>query len=115
MKKRLTTEEFIERARKVHGNRYDYSKVEYINDRTKICIICPIHGEFWQKPNNHLNGNGCRQCGILSRSLKRSKCKDEFIKEAIIKHNGKYDYSKVDYANNSTKVCIICPIHGEFW
>ena len=115
MEKRLTTEQFIERAKKVHGSKYDYSLVKYINDRTKVCIICPIHGEFWQKPNNHLNGNGCKKCGILSRVLKRSKGKDEFIKEATIKHNGKYDYSKVVYENNSTKVCIICPIHGEFW
>ena len=60
--KPLTTSEFIERAQKVHGNHYDYSKVVYINQNTKVCIICPIHGEFWQMPSNHLVGKGCLKC-----------------------------------------------------
>ena len=62
--KKITTEEFINRARKVHGNKYGYSKVEYKNAHTKVCIICPIHGEFWQIPNDHLNGCGCPKCKI---------------------------------------------------
>ena len=57
--KRLTKENFIERAKNVHGDKYDYSKVEYKNARTKVCIICPIHGEFWQVPSSHLKGIGC--------------------------------------------------------
>ena len=61
--RRLTKEEFIEKARQVHGDKYDYSKVEYKNNKTKICIVCPIHGEFWQRPNDHLNGRGCDKCG----------------------------------------------------
>lgn len=62
----LTTEEFIAKARLVHGDKYDYSKVEYKNNKTKVCIICPEHGEFWQRPNDHLTGHSCRRC---SRSL----------------------------------------------
>ena len=63
MSKRLTTEEFIKRAKEKHGDKYDYSKVKYLNSYTKVCIICPIHGEFWQTPNDHINGKGCKWCG----------------------------------------------------
>lgn len=59
---KLTKEEFIKRARKTHGDKYNYFKVEYINNSTKVCIICPIHGEFWQSPNAHLQGTGCPLC-----------------------------------------------------
>ena len=63
MSKKLTTEQFIEKARLVHGDKYDYSKVEYINSDTKVCIVCPIHGEFWQKATSHINvGQGCQKC-----------------------------------------------------
>lgn len=70
-RKRLTTEQFIERAKAVHGDRYDYSKSEYVNNKTKICIICPEHGEFWQAPNEHLKGRGCIKCGIETRHNKQ--------------------------------------------
>lgn len=62
MPRRLTQEEFIERARRAHGDKYDYSKVNYVNSATKICIICPEHGEFWQTPMNHLSGSNCPVC-----------------------------------------------------
>lgn len=113
--RRLTKDEFIERARKVHGNRYDYSKVEYVNNSTSVCIICPIHGAFWQSPNNHINGKGCRKC---SSDRTRERCRystEEFINKAKTIHGNFYDYSRVDYTNAKHKVCIICPIHGEFW
>ena len=68
--KKLTTEEFIERAKKVHGNKYDYSKIEYDGNKKKVCIIChekdkygKEQGEFWQRPNDHLSGYGCPHCG----------------------------------------------------
>lgn len=115
MSKKLTSEEFIEKAKKIHGNKYNYSKVEYIDAHTKVCIICPIHGEFWQMPYSHLNGNGCKKCGYDSSSKKVIKSREEFIFEAKNVHGNKYDYSMVKYINNHTKVCIICPIHGEFW
>jgi hypothetical protein len=68
MSKVSNTEEFIGKARKIHGDKYDYSKVNYINNRTKVCIICPIHGEFWQTPKEHLNKCGCFKCGKIKRS-----------------------------------------------
>lgn len=116
--KKKTTEEFIRNARKIHGDKYDYSRVEYINDSTKVCIICPIHGEFLKTPSNHLHkrwAQGCPYCAkqILSEKFKKSN--DEFISDAITKHSSKYDYSKVQYKNGKAKVCIICPEHGEFW
>ena len=115
MAERLTKENFIEKARKIHGNKYDYSKVTYINNHTKICIICPIHGEFWQKPMSHLSGCGCKSCGIDKSAKNRTISKEEFIEKARKIHGDRYDYSKVEYINAKTKVCIICPIHGEFW
>ena len=115
MTKRKTTEEFIAEAKAVHGDKYDYSKVEYKYALEKVCIICPTHGEFWQKPNDHLQGHGCPHCKVTL--LAKSKCKTtkDFISEAKKVHGDKYDYSKVEYKNNTSKVCIICPIHGEFW
>ena len=111
---KLTMDDFIEKARKVHGDEYDYSKVKYINNHTKVCIICPEHGEFWQTPNSHLNGNGCYSCKNKKISLQKTFTKEQFIEKAQEIHGGKYDYSKVNYINSHTKVCIICPTHGEF-
>ena len=112
MKKILTNEEWIKRAIKKHGNKYDYSKVEYKGWNQKVCIICPIHGEFWQNPTSHIakqQKRGCPKCGKSN-----AKTTEQFIREAKQIHGDKYDYSKVKYVNNITKVCIICPEHGEF-
>jgi len=109
MSKKFTTEYFVNRARKVHGNYYDYSKVDYINARINVIIICSTHGEFLQTPSHHLSGQGCPKC-----SGKFKLTKKEFIKKAIFVHGCKYDYDKVIYINNHTEVIIICPIHGEF-
>ena len=113
--KKMTTEQFIEEAKSVHNDKYDYSKVEYINSTTKVCIICPEHGEFWQTPIGHLSVHGCPECGKLTTIKKRRKTTEQFIEEAKSVHNDKYDYSKVNYINSQEKVCIICPEHGEFW
>ena len=114
--RKLTTEEFIEKARELHGNKYDYSKVNYVNNHTKVCIICPEHGEFWQVPSSHLQGVGCPKCGLNKIWESRGRITtDEFIEKAIEVHGDKYDYSKVRYVNSHTKLCIICPEHGEFW
>jgi very-short-patch-repair endonuclease len=112
--KKLTQEEFIDRSRKIHGNKYDYSLVEYTLARSNIKIICPIHGVFLQQPNHHLNGIGCRKCGHINRAIKSSKNINIFIKQVNEYHNNKYDYSLVEYKNNKTKVKIICPKHGIF-
>ena len=108
-------EEFIERAKAVHGDKYDYSKVEYINCDTKVCIICPEHGEFWQIPYSHTVGNGCPECGRIKSNKSRSLDNSFFITKAKTIHGDRYDYSKVEYINNRAKLCIICPEHGEFW
>ena len=115
MPAKLIKEEFIEKAKKIHGNKYDYSKVEYVNNRTKVCIICPIHGGFWQIPDSHLSGKECKLCGTHVAKMKNRMKQHEFIEKATIAHNGKYDYSEVKYENTDTKVKIICPEHGEFW
>ena len=112
--KKSDTEKFVIKARKVHGDKYDYSKAEYVDSTTKVCIICPEHGEFWQKPNNHLSGQGCPECCINNRANRKRLTLESFIERSQEIHGNKYDYSKVKYINNSTKVCIICPIHGEF-
>lgn len=115
MIKNLTTAEFIERAKRAHGDKYDYSRVEYVNNSVKICIICPIHGEFYQTPNAHLKSQGCPMCGRINQAKKRALSKEDFIERARKIHGDKYDYSKVEYINSKTKVCIVCPTHGEFW
>ena len=109
MSKRKTTKEFVEQAKSLHVDKYDYSKVEYVNNSTKVCIICPIHGEFWQSPANHLKGKGCPKC------CGKNKTTEEFIEQARRVHGGKYGYSKVEYTTCDTKICIICPKHGIFW
>jgi len=102
----ITTDDFIKKAKEIHIDKYDYSLVKYINNHTKVKIICPKHGIFEQKPSDHNLGCGCPNCQIYIL--------DDFIKDAIKKHNNKYDYSLVDYINSQTKVKIICPKHGTF-
>ena len=104
-----TTESFVERARKLHGDKYDYSQVEYVRNSIPVKIICPEHGVFMQSPNSHLNGRGCPEC-----SNKKPMTKETFIEKARKVHGDKYDYSKVEYVNNSTLITITCPIHGDF-
>jgi len=65
MPRRKTIEEFIEDARRVHGDKYDYSEVDYKNNKTKVSIICKKHGLFYQTPNDHLSGYGCKKCGNI--------------------------------------------------
>lgn len=117
MPQRLTKEEFISRCKDIHGDKYDYSKVEYKNVITKVCIICNEHGEFFVRPNDLLRGHGCPVCSGVKKMNT-----EEFIDKAKKKYGNKYDYSKVDYKNNKTKVCLICHEkdkygieHGEFW
>lgn len=116
--KTKTTEEFIKRAKEIHGDKYDYSKVEYVSSSTKVCIICPEHGEFWQTPENHLHKTkpqGCPTCGKLKCRETQKDTKESFIEKARKVYGDKYDYSKVIYVNSVTDVEIICPKHGSFW
>ena len=106
---------FVKKAIKKHGDKYDYSKVEYKNCKEKVCIICPIHGEFWQTPDNHLQNGGCSKCSREKANKSESLGMEEFIKRATFFHGNKYDYSKTELNGVNKKVCIICPKHGEFW
>lgn len=112
--KKLTTEEFVRKSKEVHGEKYDYSFVEYVNARTKVCIVCPEHGVFWQEPQVHLKGCMCPKCAYGIRNEKNTRNVDDFVAKANIVHSCFYDYSKVEYRGANIKVCVICPIHGEF-
>jgi Zn finger protein HypA/HybF involved in hydrogenase expression len=108
--KLVTTKDFIQRARKVHGDRYDYSKVEYVAAIKDVTIICPEHGEFRQRPTNHYIGHGCHECGG-----NKPLTLDKFIKRATRIHKNLYDYSRVEFENVESKIEIICPEHGSFF
>jgi len=106
---KLELNQFIVRANKKHNNKYDYSKVQYINIKTKVIITCPEHEDFEQTPHDHFMGRGCPKCaGNIKLEL------NQFIVRANKKHNNKYDYSKVQYINTYTKVIITCLKHGDF-
>ena len=107
-------DEFIQKSKDIFGDKYDYSKVEYNGNKIKVCIICKIHGEFLQKPNGHLDGNGCNSCAIILNADRNRKSSEEFIKESKDVHKDKYDYSKVCYTNSREKIIIICKKHGDF-
>lgn len=115
--KRRDVEEVVNKAKEVHGDKYDYSLItDYKNDRTKYPIICSKHGTFYQAFNNHIKGRqGCPICGRISYANKRRSTAEEFIEKAKLLHGDKYDYSKVEYITNATKVCITCPKHGDFF
>ncbi len=110
----LTTDDFIKKAKEIHGNTYDYSLVDYKNNSTKIKIICPKHGEFIQVPSNHLLKHGCDKCAREYLIKSKTLTVGDFTKKAKEIHGNAYDYSLVDYKNNSTKIKIICPKHGIF-
>lgn len=103
-------EQFIQKAKQVHGDKYDYSKFNYVNAHIKGTIICPEHGEFEQNANNHLNGKGCPYCYQETKILTT----EEFIEKAHKVHGNLYNYSKVNYKGTHIPVTIICPKHGEF-
>jgi hypothetical protein len=103
MPKKLTTEEFIEKAKAVHGDRYGYDKVEYVHSKSKVTIICPKHGDFKQTSNNHLTGKGCRTCSGLEPLTTAT-----FIEKSKAVHGDTYGYDKVEYVNSHTKVLITC-------
>lgn len=125
MGKKLTTEEFIEKAKKLHNDRYDYSQTVYVNSRAKIIVICPEHGPFEQRASSHLAGCGCPECAKIwtdehRQNLQKSSRKfrgmtmEEWIARAKDVHGNKYDYSQAVYVNSRTDIKIICPKHGLF-
>lgn len=112
--KKLNNKSFIEKAQKIHGDEYDYSMINILNNMVPVSIICKIHGKFSQKPAKHLAGHGCQECGIHKGIISRQKTTDEFIERANIIHNYKYDYSLTIYLAAKKDIIIICPDHGEF-
>lgn len=112
---RLTTEAAIAKARALHGDKYDYSSTVYSGMNNTIVYRCQKHGLITQKAQYHLiNGNGCPYCAKERKFLPRTT-KERFLAESLKAHGDKYDYSKVDYQGVDKKVCIVCPVHGEFW
>lgn len=117
-----TQTEIIDRLRSIFGDRYSYDKVVYKAMKTPIILICHEknengveHGEFSIRPDNIFSGNqGCPKCYNDRRSKLQRKSVEQFIKAATIIHGGIYEYHKVNYVNGKTKVCIVCPIHGDF-
>lgn len=114
MSKRNTTKQFIERAKEKHGERYDYSLVDYKRGKDKVEIICPTHGVFKQTAFDHLQGYGCSKCGVEKSSKTRSYATEDFIKLSKEVHGEKYNYSLTNYVSSKTNVVIICPTHGTF-
>lgn len=102
---------FIEKCKKVHNNKFDYTKTIYSGVKDKILIICKKHGEFLQWACNHVRGQGCDKC--LNDSLRRTTV--DIIKKSNLIHRNIYDYSKMNYINDKTPVIIICKKHGEFY
>src|SRR5574344_176556 len=123
MSSKLTKDEVLSRFHEVHGDTYDYSKVEYRGIDYPVDIICRIHGMFHQTPYSHIRGSNCPECAKIERGRKKSitskgthlSTKEEFVKKAIKVHESEYDYSRVDYKGVKEKVEIICPKHGSFW
>jgi very-short-patch-repair endonuclease len=111
MSKKLTTEEFINRAKQIHNDKYDYSLIDYKNNRTKVQIICNQHGIFEQIPYDHIKGIGCSSCAGVKKLTQ-----EQWIQKAVKVHGNKYDYSNVEYKLSNTKVEIICNKHKKsFW
>lgn len=108
---------FLEKALKLHGDKYDYSSVDYVNSKLKVIIICKKHGEFLQTPNSHLMGQGCPLCALdnkRGRAEANRLTTEDFISRAKEIHGDLYDYSMVDYKSYHDKVIICCSKHGEF-
>lgn len=114
MPKKITTEEFIQRAKSIHGDKYDYDESVYVGAKIKIKVICKRHGMFVQRPDAHLNGSLCPICGELNRRQNKRYDNNMFIEKAEEKHGNLYDYSGVDYQHSQSLVKIICRVHGVF-
>lgn len=110
----FTLDDFIEQAKAVHGDKYDYSEVDYNLAHTKVLITCPIHGKFKQTPSLHVRSYGCKECGDIMTGKSLAKPVEIFIEEANLVHNSKYNYSESVYLGAQMKISIICQEHGNF-
>ena len=108
-------EKFIIKAKEKFGDKFDYSKVEYINSNTPVIIVCPIHGEFQSKPVQFLQSKwGCKKCATIEAHNKQKMNNEQFITKAKQVWNTKYSYENTNYIDSNHKVTITCPIHGDF-
>ena len=114
MSKLITKDSFIEKASKIHGDKYDYSKTVYIKAKEKVIITCNIHGDFLQTPEVHNQGKGCRKCANIKLKNERISNVKQFIEKSNLIHNNKYSYELVDYNGSFIKVKIKCNNHGIF-
>jgi hypothetical protein len=110
----LTTRDIVDRAIKRHGKKYDYSKIDFVNMKTKVVIGCLIHGDFLQTPDAHLRGQGCSKCKMEMLRETNTVTTEEFIARSKKIHGKKYDYSMVDYKHGKQPIVIVCKKHGEF-
>jgi hypothetical protein len=110
MPQRMTTDEFIEKAKKVHGDKYTYDNVDYNRSGERVIITCPKHGDFLQRPNDHLTGHGCNNCYLESKWSNTN----EFIEKSKKIHGDKYSYDNVDFLRDGARINITCPKHGDF-
>ena len=112
---RIGTENFIKRSKETNGDKYDYSKVNYINNKTPVVLTCPKHGDFSVRPDKHLNrGDGCPKCADEQNGINKRISQEKFIEKSILVHGNKYDYSKSVYEGWDKPIVITCPKHGDF-
>lgn len=105
---------FLDKAIEIHGDKYDYSQVEYINAHKNVTIVCPLHGPFLQRPDAHIyQKQGCPKCGLKNRKLPQQKSNETFIQQAKEKWGNKYNYEKTQYVKKTQKIVFTCPIHGD--
>lgn len=109
-----STEEWISLANKIHKNKFDYSQVKYVNQKTKVKIECSKHGVFYQLPPSHILGKGCPKCSFENLGRKKCNSLEIFIEKANKIHHNYYDYSKSIYIGRRKLINIICLKHGEF-
>lgn len=112
--KRKPVENFISESEIVHGKKYDYSLVDYKDNKLKVKIICPEHGTFEQSPGHHLRGCGCTKCNGTINGLSKRLSQDEYIRRCKAIHKDLYDYSKTVYKTGRDKVTVTCKVHGDF-
>lgn len=114
--KRLTTEEFIKRAKQIYGDRFDYSETEYLTARNKVTISCPKHGSFTILPQHHLKENsisgGCRKCGLKAINRNRRFTQEQFLEK--VSNIPNLSFEKTIYKDKRSKVTVTCKIHGDY-
>ena len=112
--RKLTQEQFEEKARSIHKGKYGYDRAMYNGGASIVEIYCPVHGYFSQRAESHLAGCGCKKCKAEKIHFIKNKGRDKFIEDAIALHGNKYGYDKVVYKTNKDEVIITCPKHGDF-